>query len=313
MKRRIYTVLIKQFVVVCIGVFMIMELRNLIQITCTEYIEGSSQQTWKKLIKYKCETTNEDWSWSIRQQLKYKYSKQDLLDIANMVISCSTYKWMDTGLIRRIRKLRLNQRGKWGGVRINSHLEVYRCRQNGANKKNLVNVEITKNRPKALKTSNTRLALVNARSIKNKDLMLHHHLIEKDIDICLVTETWLGQTDIDKIWYESTVLNRNQFQLFPSNSQGWWGGGIALVTKTNITTKLLDEGQLKTFQFAKWQVAVSHTSITVIALYHPPPSNLMRVTNGEFLDEFTDWAAESVSTCNNVILVGDFKSSYKQP
>ena len=41
--------------------------------------------------------------------------------------------------------------------------------------------------------------------------MLHHHLIEKDIDVCIVKETWLGQTDIDEIWYENTVLNRNQF------------------------------------------------------------------------------------------------------
>ena len=217
------------------------------------------------------------------------------------------------GSIRRIRKLRLNQRGKWGGVRIRSHLEVYRDRQDGANKNNLVNVEIMKNRPKALKTSNTRFVLVNARSIKNKDLMLHQHLIEKEIDICIVTETWLVQTDIDKIWYESTVLNRNQFQLFPSNRQGQRGGGIALVTKTNITTKLLDEGQLNTFQFDKWQLALKHTSITVIAIYHPPPSNLMRVTNGEFLDEFTDWVAESVSTCNNVILVGDFNLHVNNP
>ena len=78
-------------------------------------------------------------------------------------------------------------------------------------------------------------------------------------------------------------------------------------------TKLLDEGQLNTFQFAKWQLALSHTSITVIAIYHPPPSNIVRVTNGEFLDEFTDWAAESVSTCNTVILVGDFNLHINNP
>ena len=78
------------------------------------------------------------------------------------------------------------------------------------------------------------------------------------------------------------------------------------MTKTNITTKLLDEGQLNTFQFTKWQLAVNHTSITVIAIYHPPPPNQMRVKNGDFLDKFTDWAAQSVSSCNNVILVGDF-------
>ena len=68
--------------------------------------------------------------------------------------------------------------------------------------------------------------------------MLHQHLVEKEKEICIVTETWLGQTDIDNIWYEITVLNRNEFQLFPSNRQGRQGGGIALVTKTNIKTKL---------------------------------------------------------------------------
>ena len=192
-------------------------------------------------------------------------------------------------------------------------MEVFRGRQDGVNKNNLVNVEITRNNPTVLKRSNTRFALVNSRSIKNKDLMLHQHLVEKEIDIYVVTETWLGQTDIDKIWHESTVLNRNEFQLFPSNRQGRQGGGIALVTKANIKTKLLDEGQLNTFQYAKWQLALKHTSITIIAIYHPLPLNLTRVTNVEFLDEFTDWAAESVSTSNNVILVGYFNLHINNP
>ena len=85
------------------------------------------------------------------------------------------------------------------------------------------------------------------------------------------------------------------------------------MTKANIKTKLLDEGQLNTFQYAKWQLALKHTSITIIVIYHTPPSNLNRVTNGEFLDEFTDWTAESVSTSNNVILVGDFNLHINNP
>ena len=68
MKSRTHTVLRKHFVVICIGVFMIMELRNLIQIECSEYIEdkGSSQHMWQK--PYNCDTMYEDQSWSTRQQ-----------------------------------------------------------------------------------------------------------------------------------------------------------------------------------------------------------------------------------------------------
>ena len=51
---------------------------------------------------------NEDQLWSTRQQLKYKYSKQELLDIASMVIYGRTYRQMDNESIIRIRKLRLN-------------------------------------------------------------------------------------------------------------------------------------------------------------------------------------------------------------
>ena len=94
--------------VIGISVFMIMELRNLIQIECTEYIEdiGSSQQKWQKPNNF--DTTNEDRSWLSKQQLKFKYSKQDLLDISSMVVSSRTYKQMDMESIIRIRKLRLN-------------------------------------------------------------------------------------------------------------------------------------------------------------------------------------------------------------
>ena len=63
-------------------------------------------------------------------------------------------------------------------------MEVFGSRQDGVNKNNLVNVEIMRNNATVLKRSNTRLALVNSRSIKNKDLMLHQHLVEKEIDMC---------------------------------------------------------------------------------------------------------------------------------
>ena len=122
-----------------------------------------------------CEFDNKGWSCSIRQQSKYRYSKQSLLGITNIGNTHSTYKQMYTGSIRRIRRLRLIQRGKQGGVRLMSQFEIYR--QNGANKTNLISVELTKDRPRAPKTSNTKLSLVNMRSIRNKDLLLHQHLI----------------------------------------------------------------------------------------------------------------------------------------
>ena len=72
-----------------------MELRNLIQIKSTKYTEKTSQQEWHNNNKHKVhigEFDNKGRSLSIRQESKYRYSKQSLLGIANMVNSHSTYK-----------------------------------------------------------------------------------------------------------------------------------------------------------------------------------------------------------------------------
>ena len=44
---------------------------------------------------------------------------------------------------------------------------------------------------------NLTLSLLNAQSIRNKELVLHGQLIHHDVDICILTETWLSKNDSD--------------------------------------------------------------------------------------------------------------------
>ena len=45
------------------------------------------------------------------------------------------------------------------------------------------------------------------RSLRNKDQALLHYILEHQIDVCLVTETWLKQED--EIWKQCSCLNWN--------------------------------------------------------------------------------------------------------
>ena len=47
---------------------------------------------------------------------------------------------------------------------------------------------------------NLTLSLLNAQLIKNKELLLHGQLIHHDVDICILTETWLSENDSDRTW-----------------------------------------------------------------------------------------------------------------
>ena len=51
-----------------------------------------------------------------------------------------------------------------------------------------------------------RIATLNARSYKNKDHLIVQQLHETDVDLAMITETWLKDTDTDKAW-----LNHQNF------------------------------------------------------------------------------------------------------
>ena len=128
---------------------------------------------------------------------------------------------------------------------------------------------------------NLTLSLLNAQLIKNKELLLHGQLIHHDVDICILTETWLSDNDSDRTWLQYTVLNKVPYLMFTSNRPGRKGGGMALIAKSHLRVKQIG-GQLRSFQFCKWQVQVHHTSITLVSIYHVPYNNKTKVTNAEF-------------------------------
>ena len=109
--------------------------------------------------------------------------------------------------------------------------------------------------------------MINIRSIKNKHTNLLDNLVEKKIDICIVTETWL--TDDDKVWLNCSDLSKNGYHIQSANRRNRRGGGLAIIATTNIKTKLLEMGEKASFEYAVWKVNTNNASMTVLAIYHP--------------------------------------------
>ena len=157
------------------------------------------------------------------------------------------------------------------------------------------------------------LSILNAQLIKNKKLVLYGQLIHHDVDICILTETWLSKNDSDITWLQYTVLNKAPYQMLTSNRTGRKGGDVALIVKSYLRVKQIGEGQLRSFQFCKWQVQVHHTSITLVSIYHPPYNNKTKVANVEFLDEYTYWLAETSANDKNLVICGDYNMHVNNP
>ena len=127
------------------------------------------------------------------------------------------------------------------------------------------------------------------------------------------TKTWLSENVSDITWLQYTVLNKAPYQMLTSNRTGRKGGGVALIVKLHLRVKQIGVGQLRSFQFCKWQVQVHHTSITLVSIYHLPYNNKTKVTNAEFLDEYMDWLADTSADDKNLVIFGDYNMDVNNP
>ena len=199
-----------------------------------------------------------------------EYNHDKLYSIARKVGKDPRYKLIDRSDCTRIRKLHQNKRGKGGGKRLKHHTHRLGLIPEGVNSSNLIHIKMDTSQSMRDLKLNLTLSLFNAQSIKNKELVSHGQLIHHNVDICILIETWLSKNDLDITWLQYTVLNKVPYQMLTSNRIRRRGGGVALIVKSHLRVKQIGEGQLRSFQFCKWQVQVHHTSITLVSIYHPP-------------------------------------------
>ena len=64
-----------------------------------------------------------------------------------------------------------------------------------------------------------RFAVINARSLRNKTAVFVDHIIEQNIDVCAVTETWLKDKDTASI--ADICQSGYSFKSFPAHPTEW--------------------------------------------------------------------------------------------
>ena len=150
-----------------------------------------------------------------------------------------------------------------------------------------------------------RNALVDVQSVKIKDLVLHQHICDNRIDLCVLTETWLSSKPNDKTWQSCTPLNNSPFRISISNRTGQSGGGLAPVYNKEINvTKVSDENKW-TFQNVIWKTATNKFNATISGVYHLPYSAVNQITDTQLLGEFLNWLPDQIIEHKNLIITGD--------
>ena len=166
---------------------------------------------------------------------------------------------LDLSTVKTIRRYRLNKQGHGGGRR-----RKLLWRQKGVNANMIVPVPITKKIP--LKDKNSvclHMSLLNAQSIQDKDYAIVEYFLSNNINIAIITESWLQSTKEYACRLSTSEFNTGLFSAIPSNRQDRTGGGILLVHKKSYKADLIEEVFTCSFQAAKFKVQVDRCNITL--------------------------------------------------
>ena len=148
--------------------------------------------------------------------------------------------------------------------------------------------------------------LLNTQSIKNKEDFLNDYLRCEAIDIVVVTETWLTDSDMDTIWMESNGFKKDGYQISAINRIGKKGVGLVHIYGKNVTVTKVDQKQHRSFESSHWRTTTGNKALNILGLYHPPYPVRQKITNSVFIDDLTDYLTDWMTSHTNIIC-GDFK------
>ena len=187
------------------------------------------------------------------------YSSQQLRDINN-IKNNKLYLRLNPGTIKKVRDYRIN---RW---RVTTATR-YEHRPRGINTQNLITVRTIDFGGKVT-TPYLTIATLNTRSVKNKDQLLFQELTGNNIDIGLITETWLKDMPDDEAWVNQSQLQQNSYKTWLLNwPSDHCGGGLALIHKNHIWIKDLKNGNTLTIEYGVWKATIHNKMIRLMGIY----------------------------------------------
>ena len=150
----------------------------------------------------------------------------------------------------------------WSITQERNHLDTS-LKQTGVGLSNLTRVKRTTADQKA--RPQVHFCIINARSVKNKPTTIYQLIIDNDIDILVITETWLHPGDADG--HVINALTPPGYTLqHVARPSGY--GGVAIVYKSSLTVSIKEDAPTgTTFESLCLNLTSDHGTDSLCAIY----------------------------------------------
>lgn len=142
------------------------------------------------------------------------------------------------------------------------------------------------------------VGLLNARSVCNKATFVSHHITTHDLDVLIITETWMTKNNAGRVKAELVPPGYSTLNQMRDHKRG---GGLTVLYKNNFTVKTVKStAQPASFELLDANLSLGNSSIRLIAIYRPPAAC------DEFHEEFSNLLAQLACSPNRILIAGDF-------
>ncbi|KAK6178226.1 hypothetical protein SNE40_013035 [Patella caerulea] len=149
-----------------------------------------------------------------------------------------------------------------------------------------------------------RCALWNSRSLNGKVSGLSSVILEDQLDIIFLTETWLtGKNDPIITEISASISDFNFYQVSRSSRRG---GGVGILARSNLSINSKREHNFRSFQCLEVAFRCGSCVLRTLTIYRPPESKKNTSTKKDFLDEFSVLLETLNTLPGYLVLCGDF-------
>ncbi len=148
------------------------------------------------------------------------------------------------------------------------------------------------------------ISLINARSVNNKATVLCEQILEKNVDIMTITETWL-KSNSESVTSDLCPEGYSFIGASRKSSKASRGGGLAAIYKSTLDMQVIPSDAYKSFEHLSILLKAASPMCLAI-VYRPPPSQKNKLTPTQFLEEFEVYLSHLVVTHRNLCVLGDF-------
>ena len=149
--------------------------------------------------------------------------------------------------------------------------------------------------------------VLNVRSIKNKTMTVKDFVVDQDIDILALTETWLRPGSIDDVDIRTLCPTGYRFFHVPRGHSR--GGGVGLLFKDTLQINSHITDTFKTFELVDIHFRTLQF-IRVLLIYRPPDNSSSML----FLEEFSLLLEQIMAeSTGHLLICGDFNLHVDDP